>query len=165
MTEVISGLHICQPKNVPNAGDTKNFAVLNMPAKGGKKAWIKIKSEPPDKGGSPYRVVAVTPTGWEPDEYGNVALNLEIEAVSAPAPRQDAPQRTFTASGGDDRSSRIERQHSQEMALRYFALTGKVPTTQQLRDMVSWFQRDVSQSPVISNEPEPAEEPEEDLPF
>ena len=29
-----------------------------------------------------YRIVSVTPTGWEPDNYGNVSFNLEIEAVN-----------------------------------------------------------------------------------
>lgn len=48
----------------------------------------------------------------------------------------------------DVREDCIRRQHSQEMALRYFALNGKVPTTKQLREMISWFQRDIDKSPL-----------------
>jgi|SRR5215469_13599447 len=65
-----------------------------------------------------------------------------------------------------DRSSRIERQHSQEMALRYFALNSKnvAPTTEQLRGMIDWFQRDVGHSPGPKNTPkEEQAEPEEEI--
>ncbi len=48
----------------------------------------------------------------------------------------------------DPRSDQIMRQHSQEMALRYFALNGTVPSTVQLRDMTSWFQRDINHQPI-----------------
>lgn len=78
-TETINGLHKCQPKNEPQAGQVKTFQVIHNPAKNGKKAWIKIKSTSEDKGGTPYRIVSVEPTGWEPDDYGNVSFNLEIE--------------------------------------------------------------------------------------
>ena len=67
-TETINGLHKCQPKNAPEAGTIKNMVVLNMPAKNGKKAWIKIKSEKPEKGGSPYRLLNVEPLDWPPDD-------------------------------------------------------------------------------------------------
>ena len=77
--ETINGLHRCQPKNAPKEGEIKNMVVLNMPAKGDKKAWIKIKNEMPEKGGTPYRILTVNPLDWEPDQYGNVAFNLEIE--------------------------------------------------------------------------------------
>ncbi len=82
-TITISGLHKCQPKNVPEQGETKNMVVVNMPAKGDKKAWIKIKNELPDKGGTPYRILNVQPLDWPPDQYGNVAMNLEVEASSS----------------------------------------------------------------------------------
>jgi hypothetical protein len=81
-TETISGLHKCQPKNAPEAGTIKNMVVLNMPAKNGKKAWIKIKSEKPEKGGSPYRLLNVEPLDWSPDDYGNIAFNIEVEATT-----------------------------------------------------------------------------------
>ncbi len=81
-TETIAGLHKCQPKNAPEAGTIKNMVVLNMPAKNGKKAWIKIKSEKPEKGGSPYRLLNVEPLDWPPDDYGNIAFNIEVEATT-----------------------------------------------------------------------------------
>ncbi len=80
--ETIAGLHKCQPKNAPGAGTIKNMVVLNMPAKNGKKAWIKIKSEKPEKGGSPYRLLNVEPLDWPPDDYGNIAFNIEVEATT-----------------------------------------------------------------------------------
>lgn len=81
--ETIAGLHKCQPKNAPEAGTIKNMVVLNMPAKNGKKAWIKIKSEKPEKGGTPYRLLNVEPLDWPPDDYGNIAFNIEVEATTA----------------------------------------------------------------------------------
>jgi hypothetical protein len=81
-TTTINGLHKCQPKNTPEAGTIKNMVVLNMPAKNGKKAWIKIKSEKPEKGGSPYRLLNVEPLDWPPDDYGNIAFNIEVEATT-----------------------------------------------------------------------------------
>jgi hypothetical protein len=133
MNETINGLHKCQPKNEPIEGETKSFAVLNMPAKDGKKPWIKIKSESVEKGGSQYRVVSVTPTGWEPDNYGNVSFNLEIEAVNGtgnqPQRPTNAPESRQNASNGggkvnmlDERQRAIIRQHSQSMALEVLKL-------------------------------------------
>ncbi len=83
-TTTINGLHKCQPKNAPRQGEVKNMVVLNMPAKNGKKAWIKIKSEKPEKGGSPYRILGVDKLEWPPDDYGNIAFNIEVEASSGP---------------------------------------------------------------------------------
>ncbi len=81
-TETIVGLHRCQPKNEPQPGQVKTFLIIHNPAKQGKKPWIAIKSAAEDKGGTPYKVVSVTPTGWEPDQYQNVSYNLEIEAAN-----------------------------------------------------------------------------------
>ncbi len=81
-TETLSGLHRCQPKNEPQVGQTKTFLVIHNPAKQGKKPWIAIKSAAEDKGGTPYKVVSVESTGWEPDQYGNQSYNLEIEAAN-----------------------------------------------------------------------------------
>ncbi len=95
MTETINGLHKCQPKNIPDVGEVKNMVVLNMPAKGDKKAWIKIKNELPDKGGTPYRILNVIPLDWPPDQYGNVAMNLEVEATNGQAfSKADTMQQT-----------------------------------------------------------------------
>ncbi len=85
-TTTINGLHKCQPKNVPEQGETKNMVVVNMPAKGDKKAWIKISNKKQEEGGSPYRILNVEPLPWEPDTYGNLAFNIEVEAsTSAPS--------------------------------------------------------------------------------
>lgn len=63
-------------------------------------------------------------------------------------PSQGAPNRPAQTVNGDPRQHQIMRQHSQEMALRYFALNGTVPSTTQLRDMTSWFQRDINHQPI-----------------
>jgi len=86
MTETINGLHKCQPKNAPEAGTIKNMVVLNMPAKNGKKAWIKITNKKPEEGGSPYRILNVEPLDWEPDPHGNIAFNIEVEATTTQPP-------------------------------------------------------------------------------
>jgi hypothetical protein len=162
MTETINGLHKCQPKNEPIEGETKSFSVLHMPAKEGKKPWIKIKSESAEKGGSKYRVVSVTPTGWEPDDYGNVSFNLEIEAVNGAAgnPPQrpvNAPESRHNASnsGGkvnvlDERQRAIIRQHSQSMALEVLKLkvtlnelTVEDLAPEKLRALADYFDTDV----------------------
>ncbi len=82
-SETISGLHKCQARNAPEAGTIKNMVVLNMPAKNGKKAWISIKNKKPEEGGSPYRILNVEPLDWPPDQYQNVAFNIEVEATTA----------------------------------------------------------------------------------
>lgn len=99
--ETVSGLHKCQPKNAPEAGTIKNMVVLNMPAKNGKKAWIKIKSEKPEKGGSPYRLLNVEPLDWPPDDYGNIAFNIEVEATTA-QPSAFGTARATMQQGEDD---------------------------------------------------------------
>ncbi len=105
-TETIAGLHKCQPKNEPKQGETKNMVVLNMPAKNGKKAWIKIKSEKPEKGGSPYRILTVDKLDWPPDDYGNIAFNLEVEPSSSP---QTAFQQARSAMSKDEVDSTYDR--------------------------------------------------------
>ncbi len=115
-TETIAGLHKCQPKNAPEAGTIKNMVVLNMPAKQGKKAWIKIKSEKPEKGGSPYRILGVDKLDWPPDDYGNIAFNIEVEASSSQpsafqqtkaAMRPDLPPPETVFTHGTDAEQRI----------------------------------------------------------
>ncbi len=96
-TETIAGLHKCQPKNAPEAGTIKNMVVLNMPAKNGKKAWIKITNKKPEEGGSPYRILNVEALDWPPDQYQNVAFNIEVEATSS-APTSDDTTRVYERS-------------------------------------------------------------------
>lgn len=76
---------------------------------------------------------------------------------------QSAAARPSNGSDNDNRSHRIERQHSQEMALRYFDLSQKIPTTAELRGMTDWFQRDVGNLPTQPKAPAtaPASEEEE----
>src|SRR2546430_8043270 len=63
---------------------------------------------------------------WPPKD-GQPMRSVPIEqAKSVPSPSDN---------GWQDRSSHIERQHSQEMALRYFAIANTIPTTTQLREM------------------------------
>lgn len=68
------------------------------------------------------------------------------------------------ANGNDDRSNRIERQHSQEMALRYCVLASIDPSDSENRaklvEIISWFQRDIGRSPQAEAKPAPAPEPE-----
>ncbi len=101
MTETINGLHKCQPKNAPEVGIVKNMIVQNMPAKQGKKAWIKIKSEKPEKGGSPYRILNAENLDWPPDDYGNIAFNIEVEASSS-APSAFQQTKAAMQQGEDD---------------------------------------------------------------
>jgi hypothetical protein len=64
------------------------------------------------------------------------------------APTRSAPK---SGNGNDDRSNRIERQHSQEMALRYLVMQGGLPKDSvhaaKLREMIDWFQRDIGRLP------------------
>jgi hypothetical protein len=61
---------------------------------------------------------------------------------------------------------KIMRQHSQEMALRWFAIMGGIPGevseyTKKLRAMIDWFQRDIEYAPKAV---EPAPEPDQEGP-
>jgi hypothetical protein len=55
----------------------------------------------------------------------------------------------------DDRSRRIERQHSQEMALRYAAFTGATGGLEKIRELTDWFAADldVPQTPPAQDKP------------
>jgi hypothetical protein len=175
----ISGLLTVKPANTPKVGDVRCYMVENRVAQSGN-TWNKIKGSTPDNGGQSYKVLSVTPTG-RTDKYGNISLNIEVEPANGAqplGPSTSLPPRQQRQSlhNGDDRSSRIERQHSQEMSLRYFALSGIKPSTTELREMTSWFQRDISHIPELKNpsrEPsgpsfqsKPEEEPDEtEVPF
>jgi hypothetical protein len=158
----VTGLHSCKPGNEPVVGQIKTFTVEQRVAASGKE-WTKIKSAPADQGGQPYKILSAKPTGHT-DSYGNVSFNLEIEPASTG--QTVTKQGGLSHSNGDDRSNRIERQHSQEMALRWYAMAVTVqgampaftmPTTDQLRAMIDWFQRDVGRTPLSPKETEPDE--------
>lgn len=162
MDTTMNGLHSCKPGNEPTVGETKHFTIEQRIGKSGK-PWTKIKA---DREGQPYRVVKAVKTDFV-DDHGNVSFNLEIEPSNGTQSREAAPQRAGNGDARDDTGNRIERQHSQEMAIRYIALrfpTG-VPENMDiksiLRDMIDWFQRDVGRMPV-SPAGKPAPEPEHD---
>lgn len=74
--------------------------------------------------------------------------NAHVDGRSDPAMSKDA---YWTRKEQNDlaKQPRIERQHAQEMALRYFCMIEKVPdTTDKLRMMIDWFQRDVGHVPT-----------------
>ena len=102
------------------------------------------------------------------DSYGNVGYDIAIEPQNGAPQAQAAPQRAGNGGGSDDRSNRIERQHSQEMAIRYAALKKlDALDTDGLRTLIDWFQRDVGRMPAAPQAkadlpPEP-ESPEPDI--
>jgi hypothetical protein len=141
---MIKGFHVCKPGNAPTVGQVKSFII----------SGDRIKSKKAEEGGQNYTIVSVTPRDSYKDSYGNVGYDIEIEPATGQQSTQAPAQRAATGNGNDDRSNRIERQHSQEMALRYFALSanGQVPDTKKLTEMISWFQRDVGRSPEKESE-------------
>lgn len=98
---------------------------------------------PPRNGGSKSR-------GNQQDGRARSGFTTRKSDAEADSNRSGSAATTPRVAGNDDRSNRIERQHSQEMALRYFALdgSGDMPETKKLRDMISWFQRDIGKSPA-----------------
>ena len=141
----MTGLHVCKPGNAPTVGQVKTFVI----------SGDRIKSKKVEEGGQTYKIVAVTQNETYKDSYGNVGYDIQIEpALGAQAPPQSTPaftQRAATGNGNDDRSNRIERQHSQAMMLQYFAMIGGFPEGKKphevMREMTSWFQRDIGHSP------------------
>jgi hypothetical protein len=70
-------------------------------------------------------------------------------AGNGPPRTQAAPQRANGGTSSDDRSNRIERQHSQEMAIRYAALKQlKDITPHDMVALIDWFARDVGRMPA-----------------
>jgi len=162
--EMIRGLHTCKPQNTPKVGEIRMFIVIDM----GK--YTKIKNPDPKRpeDGGKYYILSVAKTDYS-DQHGNVSFNLEIDPVSSggkqegrsesdnpqpsPAPLFRVPQaggKTLAPPwpGADDRSARIERQHSQHMALLHIRYTGRQDlTTNQVRELIDWYQRDISRSP------------------
>jgi len=174
----MTGLHSCKPGNEPVVGQVKTFIAEQRVGKSGK-AYTKIKGASVENGGQPYKIVSVDPTGFT-DSYGNISFNLEIEPANMVASDQVDPgfdprhRGNLSASGQvmtkDDywrrkeerdleNKPRIERQHSQEMAIRYCVMMGGLPKgqeehsdTDKLRMMIDWFQRDISRQPYSAVE-------------
>jgi hypothetical protein len=100
---------------------------------------------------------------------------------AAAAAQPPATTGNLSASGqvkpADDRSNRIERQHSQHMFLLVCQIKGSVPaTTEEVRAGIDWWQRDISRIPLSKIEQQaktmfnatevPAEgEKENEIPF
>jgi hypothetical protein len=106
-------------------------------------------------------------TVWECNQDNGDCLNDKGYPTSvwpqrrgvAPAQRRQRPGASTTAppaqrNNNDERSNRIERQHSQAMALKYCELSQIDPSdTKKLVELISWFQRDIGRSPA---KPQPA---------
>ncbi len=160
----MKGFHVCKSGNAPTIGQVKSLIVVGD----------RIKSKALDQGGQNYTITSVTQrlVNDKPytDSYGNVGYDIEIEPQNGTQSPQVATQRTFAPQSGDDRSNRIERQHSQDMMLKYFAMIGGFPegksATEAMREMTSWFQRDISRSPE-KQQPETAitDVPPDEEPF
>lgn len=155
----MTGKHVCKPENQPQIGQVKNLIVLGD----------KIKNKKPDEGGQPYRIVSVTPDPTYSDNYNNVAFHIEIEPETGQQSTQAAPQQTVRPFPSDDRGNRIERQHSQEMAIRWITLLttlGVMPpedvkTPKKLRETIDFFHRDVARLPSSTTTTEPEPDPAE----
>ena len=136
--------HVCKPGNAPVVGQTKSFII----------SGDRIKSKKAEEGGQNYNITSVTPRESYKDSYGNVGYDIEVEPAngqqSTPAPQQ----RAASGNGNDDRSNRIERQHSQHMAVltvQMLVAQGVISTLEEakakIKDLTDYFQRDVSKSP------------------
>jgi hypothetical protein len=147
----MNGLHVCKAGNAPQVGQVKSFVVTGD----------RIKSKPMDQGGQNYTITKVSQSDTYKDAYGNLGFNLEIEPQNGSGPTPAPRQQAASAGWSDDRSNRIERQHSQSVAVAYATLKGMSDiTSDQLVALIDWFHRDVSRMPTTvkkteSPEPEP----------
>lgn len=145
----ISGLLTQKPDSpVPQVGGKRRFSVIEKTGKSGKK-FNKIKSEG-EGYGQLYEIASVQKTDFV-DAHGNVSFNVKLIAAengSAPPP---APAPSKNGNGrSPETQARIERQHSQEMAIRALAIhEGKKPTMSEdqillkLKQLTDHFQRDI----------------------
>jgi hypothetical protein len=168
----MNGLHSCKPGNEPVIGQVKTFMVEQRTGKSGK-AYTKITSKAADQGGQPYKILSARPTGHT-DSYGNHSFNIEVEPVNGahpmgPSTSLPPQQQRQSLHNGDDRSSRIERQHSQSAAIAYCAVKGEIPATDELRKLIDWFERDIEHSvklrPPAPKEPEARDPSDDEEPF
>ncbi len=160
----MKGFHVCKAGNAPTVGQVKSLIV----------SGDRIKSKKVEEGGQNYTITSAVQRASYSDSYGNVGYDIEIVPQLASIPMQQstqaAPQQAAAPRQGDDRSNRIERQHSQEMAIRWITLLttlGVIPpedvkTPKKLRETIDFFHRDVSRIPVATTEtqaePDPADE-------
>lgn len=163
----MNGLLIQKPDSPPPTVGAKLPLKWQQRTSANGKTWIKVNNATLEDG-QLCRILRSTKTDYS-DSYGNVSFNLEFEPVvggGGDGRRVASAPSQATQIDPAERSHRIERQHSQEMALRYFALQSplaELPDTKKLREMISWFQRDIGHSPERENktaEPEPEPEPD-----
>ena len=147
------GFHVCKPGNAPTVGQTKSLIV----------SGDRIKSKKAEEGGQNYIIRSAIQRDSYSDSYGNVGYDIEIEPAGVGTQStQAAPQRADGGNGNDDRSNRIERQHSQEMAVRWITLLTTlgvlkpedISTPKKLRECIDFFQRDISRQPLSPVEAE-----------
>lgn len=151
----VSGLLTQKPETAaPQVGARSRFTWSQQTAKSGK-AWTKVKNAKNGEG-SLCEVTSVRKTDHV-DSYGNVSFNVEFETIAEQGQPAGAP------SQGDNRSARIERQHSQEMALRLVTLDPDWANAKldlkKLRWFIDWFQKDIGRMPEAEPKPEPKPEP------
>lgn len=164
-----SGLLTQKPETpVPMVGKLYRFEIISATGKSGK-PYTKLKNAIEGQG-TECEVLSVEKTRFT-DSYGNVSYSVGYEVCqNGQGTREDARRTAPNVGSGarqpDDRSNRIERQHSQEMALRHIAITahkmGKdfaMPSTDDLSELISWYQRDIGHSPE-----KPAPQPEQYAP-
>lgn len=97
--------------------------------------------------------------------------------AGAPPARSSAPKAKWSGAGAKDdywarkeakdaeREPKIMRQHSQEMALRYFdVIGGGIPDFKALTNAIDWFQKDIEHVPG-SEASKPAPASEDEIPF
>jgi hypothetical protein len=129
----------------PQVGEQRRFTIEQRVSKAGK-AWTKLKNAMNGEG-TLCNVTAVRKTDFV-DAHDNVSYNVEFETSTSQEPKPTRQGASTARQGQDDRSSRIERQHSQEQAIRYATLKGLTTiTTEELRALIDWFQRDVGHVP------------------
>ena len=148
--------------------------------------WVGIKRDIRHVGDNVYEGVKVT----EAAKISPAEPFLEHKETSTGGGERTTERRVSHLSGRDaqqlshrrddpppvssfeDRSHRIERQHSQEMAIRAIALTKQVLSRPLLLEWTDYFQRDIGRLPAESLKanplpPEPQSNPadEEEIPF
>jgi hypothetical protein len=97
--------------------------------------WGEVE-ERTSKAGKPYKKFTVKQA---PENVGGAAATTN----------GGTPPETRSPSAPSDRSHRIERQHSQEMAIRFLSMHPVRPGRDEVRNMTDWFQSDLDNKPAL----------------
>ncbi len=89
----INGLLTVKPANAPTVGQIKTFTWRERTGKSGK-PYLKVKSETPEYGGQPCKILQAEQTGFT-DPHGNVSWNVELEPQGME--QRDAPRKLHDA--------------------------------------------------------------------